>query len=101
MNSLRWAAAALQNASDSWDAGELFDDDEDAKSILGTVESVYAMVGDNHAELGRVLVAIGTALSAWRSGKDPGQITGHLRDIAQAFRDHAELRNREEWEAHW
>ncbi|MFW5955160.1 MAG: hypothetical protein ACOCSK_00280 [Rhodothermales bacterium] len=101
MSSELWAAEALETAADRWEAGQSFEDDADARSIMGTVESVYAMVGDDHAELGRVLVAIGTALAAWRSGKDPGKTTGYLRDIARAFRDHAELRNREEWEVHW
>jgi len=87
MKSSRWAADVLTQAANEWEHGEPFEANADAKSILGTVESVYAIVGDSHEDMGRTLTAIGTALSEWRSGKGPAEYPELLRTMAQCFRD--------------
>ena len=91
MNSVEWAAEVLEDAASEWKAGGKFTDNEDAQSILRTVESVYAMVGDSPEEIGRTLVAIGSALSAWRNESPPAKHGKRLSDMAEHFRALAEI----------
>jgi hypothetical protein len=99
MRSVQWAAGVLEAAAEQWEEGRPFEENEDAQSILRTVESVYTMVGDSHEELGRTCTAIGLALSAWRNGEAAGRSAPLLRDMARCFRDAAAMRD--EAEANW
>jgi len=99
MGSLQWASDALTKAADEWSEGKSFDDNPDAKSILKTVESVYAIVGDDHEEMGRTCTAIGMALSGWRNGSRDAKKIAALREMASCF---AEARVVvDESEAYW
>lgn len=86
MNSTEQVAQWLEQAAKDWIQGEPFLGNEDAQSMLVSLQDLFEKGGISQS-LSRTVADLGRALSAWKRGEPPEAGAHKLAAAATQFRE--------------